>query len=451
MARHEGGTDELMPEKQLFKAPIRLEYCGYETCLQGSRAMRHIVLSFLLAVFLAACATVQQPASAPEPATRTVLLVGIDGFRADYLDRGITPVLSKLATEGARAKAMRPSFPTVTFPNHYTLVTGLRPDQHGIVNNTMIDPAIPGDVFRLSDRKVLADPRWWNGGEPIWVTAEKAGLPTATLFWPGSEVEIRGQRPGTWLPYDEKMPYATRVDTVLGWLDRPQGQRPRFMTLYFESVDTEGHNGGPDSAAVNKALGDVDAALGQLVDGLAARKLDTRIDLIIVSDHGMAATSDTRAIDLDAFVDRKSMRVAWMSRPYVALEPSPEFTAAQAAQLLKRHERFECWKKENIPARLKFGAHPRVPPIFCLADNGWVFTSSSRPERYPLTGGAHGYDPAAPDMDGLFVAHGPSFRPGARLPAFDNVDVHPLMMHLLGLGAVAKGAVPETVRPALAR
>ena len=412
--------------------------------------MPRLLISLFLTLMLAACATAPAPQDGA-PAERTVLLVSIDGFRADYLDRGITPVLSKLAADGVRAKAMRPSFPTVTFPNHYTLVTGLRPDQHGIINNTMIDPAIPGDVFRLSDRKVLADPRWWNGGEPIWVTAAKAGLPTATLFWPGSEVEIRGHRPGTWLPYDEEMPYAKRVDTVLGWLDRPQGQQPRFITLYFESVDTEGHNGGPDSAAVNKALGDVDAALGQLVGGLAARKLDTRIDLIIVSDHGMAATSDTRAIDLDTFFDRTSVRVAWMSRPYVALEPSPAFTDAQAARLLKRHERFECWKKENIPARLKFGKHPRVPPIFCLADNGWVFTSSSRPERYPLTGGAHGYDPAHPDMDGLFVAHGPSFRRGGSLPAFDNVDVHPLMMHLLGLGEVSRGAVPDTVRPALAR
>ena len=117
----------------------------------------------------------------------------------------------------------------------------------------------------------------------------------------------------------------------------------------------------------------------------------------------------------------------------------------------KRHERFECWKKENIPARLKFGSHPRVPPVFCLADNGWSFTSSSRPERYPLNGGAHGYDPAHPDMDGLFVARGPSFQRGTKLPAFDNVDVHPLMMHLLGLGKGATGTVPDTVRPALAR
>ena len=411
--------------------------------------MRHSVLAFLLTIFLAACATVQQPATAP--AQRAVLLVGIDGFRADYLDRGITPVLSKLAAEGVRAKAMRPSFPTVTFPNHYTLVTGLRPDQHGIINNTMIDPAIPGDVFRLSDRKVLADPRWWNGGEPIWVTAENAGLPTATLFWPGSEVEIRGKRPGTWLPYDEEMPYAKRVDTLLGWLDRPQGQRPRFMTLYFESVDTEGHRAGPDSEAVNKALANVDASIGQLISGIQARKLENQIDLIVVSDHGMAATSDTRAIDIDSVVDPKTVRFAWMSRPFVALTPQEGFTADHAAKLLKRHERFECWKKENIPARLKFGSHPRVPPVFCLADNGWSFTSSSRPERYPLNGGAHGYDPAHPDMDGLFVARGPSFQRGTQLPAFDNVDVHPLMMHLLGLGKGATGTVPDTVRPALAR
>jgi len=380
---------------------------------------------------LAACTTVQQPVAPSEP--RTVLLVGIDGFRADYLDRGVTPVLSQLASEGVRAKALRPVFPTVTFPNHYSIVTGLRPDQHGIVNNTMTDPAIPGDTFRLSDRKVLADPRWWNGGEPIWVTAEKAGLPTATLFWPGSEVEIRGQRPGTWLPYDEPMPYAKRVETVLGWLDRPASQRPRFVTLYYHSVDSEGHRAGPDSEAVNKAMAEVDASLGELVAGIKARKLENNVELIVVSDHGMSETSETRAIDIERFVDPKTVKFDWMSRPYLALTPKDGFTPDQEARLVKRHDRFECWRKENIPARLKFGSHPRVPPVFCLADNGWVFTSGSRPERYPLSGGAHGYDPAHPDMDGLFVAKGPSFRRGATLPAFDNIHVHPLMMHLMGL------------------
>ena len=413
--------------------------------------MQKILFALLLTVLVAGCATVTTPARAPAP-ERSVHLVSIDGFRADYLDRGISPTLTRLADEGVRAQAMRPSFPTVTFPNHYTIVTGLRPDQHGIVNNTMIDPAMPGDVFRLSDRKVQADPRWWNGGEPIWVTAAKAGLTTATLFWPGSETEIRGHRPGTWLPYDEEMPYAKRVDTVLGWFDRPQAERPRFATLYFEAVDTEGHRAGPDSEAVNKAIADVDASLGQLVAGLRARKLDDQVDLLIVSDHGMSATSDGRTIDIDSFVDPKTVRFAWMSRPFVALTPQEGFSPTQATRLLKRHERFECWLKENIPARLRFGSHPRVPPVLCLADNGWSFVSSSRPERYPLTGGAHGYDPAHPDMDGLFVASGPSFRRGARVPAFDNVDVHPLMMHLLGLKPLesqrALGSVRSALRPA---
>ncbi len=410
--------------------------------------MRNTILCLLLTIALAACATVQQPTTTSEP--RTVLLVGIDGFRADYLERGITPVLSQLASEGVRAQALRPSFPTVTFPNHYSIVTGLRPDQHGIVNNTMTDPAIPGDVFRLSDRKVLADPRWWNGGEPIWVTAEKAGLPTATLFWPGSEVEIRGHRPGTWLPYDEPMPYAKRVETVLGWLDRPKEKRPRFVTLYYHSVDSEGHRGGPDSEGVNKAMAEVDASLGELVEGLKARKLEDSVDLILVSDHGMAETSEARAIDIERFVDPKTVRFDWMSRPYVAMTPNAGFTPDHAARLLKRHERFECWRKENIPSRLAFGTHPRVPPIFCLADNGWVFVAGSRPERYPLSGGAHGYDPAHPDMDGLFVARGPSFRRGATLPAFDNIGVHPLMMQLLGLQPLGTDPNMAAVRGALA-
>jgi predicted AlkP superfamily pyrophosphatase or phosphodiesterase len=198
---------------------------------------RQFLALVALVLFLAACTTTAQKQGAAPDAPRSLILISIDGFRADYLDRGITPTLGTWATDGVRADGMRPSFPTVTFPNHYTIVTGLRPDRHGIVNNYMQDPQIPGKTFKLSDREVQQDPRWWNEGEPIWVTAEKAGLRTATLFWPGSETEIRGHRPRDWTAYDKNMKYADRVDRVLSWLDRPAGERPRFLTLYFESVD----------------------------------------------------------------------------------------------------------------------------------------------------------------------------------------------------------------------
>jgi len=408
-------------------------------------------LVLFLMLLLSACATVPAPATAPNAAEpQTVLLISIDGFRWDYLNRGVTPVLSGLAQQGVRATAMRPSFPSVTFPNHYTIVTGLRPDHHGIVNNYMTDEAIPGAVFKLSDRQVLADPRWWNEGEPIWVTAENAGLKTATLFWPGSETEIRGKRPSEWLPFDDKMPYPDRVDRVLGWLEKPAAARPRFVTLYFQSVDGQGHKFGPDSAEVNAALGDVDSALGRLVDGLRARKLDGSVDLIVVSDHGMAATAPERAIDLDKVIDPKSVRVDWLARAFVGLAAMPGQDSTVEKKLLKRHDHFECWRKEKIPTRFHFGAHHRIPPVFCLADSGWILVSTARPDTYPMSGGTHGYDNEAPDMGGLFVASGPSFRKGVTLPAFDNVDVHPLMLRMLGLPPMASDGDSSVLKSALA-
>ena len=181
------------------------------------------------------------PAAAAErPLT---ILISIDGFRADYIDRARTPMISRLAKDGAQA-AMRPSFPSKTFPNHYTLVTGLRPDRNGIVENNMEDPAIPGVTFRMSNHEAVVDRRWWDQGEPIWVAAERGGIKSATMFWPGSEAPIRGVRPSYWMPYNHDMPSEARVDQVLSWLDLAADRRPGFVTLYFDIVDGAGHAGG---------------------------------------------------------------------------------------------------------------------------------------------------------------------------------------------------------------
>ncbi|HKX35541.1 MAG TPA: ectonucleotide pyrophosphatase/phosphodiesterase, partial [Rhizorhapis sp.] len=188
------------------------------------------------------------------------ILISIDGFRPDYLERGITPHLNALAAEGARG-VLKPSFPTKTFPNHYAIVTGLRPDRNGIVGNSMIDPERPGQMFSLGDAQQSRDPFWWSQAEPIWVTAEKSGIRTATAFWPGSEVAIQNSRPHDWLRFDQAISNAQRVDTVIDWLRRPEAIRPRLVTLYFDAVDTGGHRFGPESAEVNKAIAEVDAAV----------------------------------------------------------------------------------------------------------------------------------------------------------------------------------------------
>ncbi len=375
------------------------------------------------------------------PANQPLILISIDGFRPDYLQRGVSPVLNQLAQQGASAVVMRPSFPSVTFPNHYTLVTGLRPDQHGIVANTMEDPQIPGVRFALSKREAVTDRRWWDMAEPFWVTAEKAGVKTGTMFWPGSEADIQGVRPSQWAVFDEKMSPDTRVDTLLGWLDLPAEQRPRLLTLYFDQVDHAGHDFGPDSPQIAQAVAEVDAALGRLRAGLQQRGLQA--NLVIVSDHGMSAVSDQRVIRLNQLLADNQFRTI-TTGPFAGIELTAE-TAAQAEKaLLGKHEHMECWRKSEIPARLEFGSNRRVPAVFCLAEPGWQIVANEK-AKLRSSGGAHGYDTLAPDMAALFIANGPAFRAGAQIAELQNVDVYPLLMRVAGVPALpSRGKLQAT-------
>lgn len=380
----------------------------------------------LVVLCLQACASPSLDTAA-ERRQGPVILVSIDGFRPDYLDRGLTPNLSALAADGVRG-TMRPSFPSKTFPNHYTLVTGLRPDRHGIVANTMIDPQMPGRTFRLGDAAEVTDPAWWDGATPLWVTAERAGLPTATMFWPGSEAAIGGVLPTYWKPFDQSMSAQARVEQVLAWLDEPV--RPAFLTLYFDEVDSHGHWSGPDSAELNAALERTDAAIGRLVAGLESRGLLAETDIVIVADHGMAATSRARIIPLEGLVEEADGR-ALVTGPYLAFQPAPDRRAQAEAALLREHEHMSCWRKGELPARFAYGHHRRVPKILCLADVGWEILPQATAARRPMSGGAHGYDPADPSMAAIFVAAGRSFRGGVSAPVLDNVDVYPLLARLL--------------------
>ena len=382
--------------------------------------MRHILV--LIALLFLPAGLAAQEASRP-----VTVLVGIDGFRPDYLDRGITPHLSALAAQGAEGP-MRPSFPTKTFPNHYALVTGKRPDRNGIVGNSMIDPRRPGVMFSLGNAAQALDPFWWNEAEPVWITAEKAGLRSATMFWPGSEVAIQGMRPSDWLRFDQNVTNVQRVNTLLDWLRRPADIRPAFATIYFDTVDTQGHRFGPESAEVNAAIAEVDARIGDLVGGAA--RLGVAVNWVIVADHGMRQTDEARVIQLDTLIDRASY-IAVETGPYAAIEPAAGTDNRVAEALLKPHEHMTCTRKEDLPARLHYGANPRVAAIICLAEPGWTILSG--PSLYPVTGGAHGYDNADPEMLAVFIASGPAFAEGARLPVFDNVAVAALLRAVLGL------------------
>jgi predicted AlkP superfamily pyrophosphatase or phosphodiesterase len=373
----------------------------------------------------AASSPVAAPAAPAEAKPPVTILVSIDGFRADYLTRGVTPNLSALAAAGISA-AMRPSFPSITFPNHYTIVTGLRPDRSGIVGNRMEDARRPGEVFTMQSDA----PFWWTEGEPIWVTAERAGIQTATMFWPGSNVDWKGVRPHDWVQFNGAISDRQRIDGVIDWLRRPAANRPRLITVYFDEVDHAGHDFGPDAPETTRAVATVDAAIGRLRDGLA--ELGQPANLVIVADHGMAATSAERVVQLDRLLPKDSF-TAIADGPYVGLTPAPGKTARIEKLLLRQHDHFACWRKAELPERLHYGHNDRVPPIVCLAETGWMVLTRPQPADRPVHGGAHGYDNAVPEMRALFLAAGPAIRPLGTLPDFDNVDVAPLLRDLIGL------------------
>lgn len=398
------------------------------------------------ACVLAACSSAPPATVATaDPPDNPLLLISIDGLRVDYLGRGDTPNLDRLAAQGVRADGMIPSYPALTFPNHYTLVTGLRPDRHGVVHNTMREEGL-GD-FKVSDKVAGADGRWWQA-EPIWVSAEKAGLASASWAWPGSAAEIGGVRPTRWRPYDESVPMAVRADEVAAWLNEPAATRPRFAALYMEPVDSAGHAHGPGSAQARAALRDVDAAIGRLTGALAATGMLDRINLIVVSDHGMASVGPGHVIQVEDMVPMEDAVVISIGQS-VGITPRPGREQATEQRLLGRHDHYECWRKQELPARWHYGRNPRVPPIVCQLDEGWDALPAAAAAQRPAdaTRGSHGYDPALPSMRAAFIAHGPAFRQGGRIPAFDNVDLHPLMLHLLGLPPAA--ATDGRIQPLL--
>ena len=405
--------------------------------------MKSIIRAAFLSLFvflLSSCATL-----APAPsAQRSVLLVSIDGFRPDYLGRGNTPNLDRIASDGVRAEWMNPSFPTLTFPNHYTIVTGLRPDHHGIVHNTMSDAEL--GPFSLGNREAVSNIKWWIG-EPIWVAAEAAGMKSASMFWPGSEAK----HPSEWRAWDEKYPYEDRVNTVVAWLQEPMGKRPRFATLYFDYVDHEAHSSGPFSDKTISEIKRVDASIGDLFAKMSSNGSLAYTDVIIVSDHGMAPVPPTHGVVVDDMVSREWAKAITIGQ-VVTFAPNAGFESQARAKLLGKHDHYECWDKGSLPARFHYGTSPRIPAIVCLMETGWdAVTRESMAKRIEggVTRGSHGFDPASPEMHAMFIAVGPDFRSGTVIPAFDNVDVYPLLRQLLGLPAEKRDGSIDSLRGAL--
>ena len=385
--------------------------------------MKRVVLVSIVGIWAVLAAGVQ--------AVPILILVSIDGWRWDYLDRADAPNLKALAARGLRSEALIPSFPTLTFPNHWTIVTGLLPDHHGIVSNTILDRSIGPTRFTMSSETVK-DARWW-GGEPIWATATRQGRKTASMFWPGSEAI----HPTYFKPYDTKVPNADRVRQVLDWLALPEADRPTFITLYFSAVDSAAHSTGPDSAATMAAASSIDAEIGRLIAGLTQANLLDRTTVMAVSDHGLAQTSADRVIVLDDYVQRSEVEVV-DSGTWLAIKPAPGMTPdALLARLSGRHRALTVYRKEALPSSLRYGSQPRIPAIIGVVEPGWLVMWRDAAARNAADGwtggGAHGYVTSARDMHGLFVAAGPRVRRGYRAPPIANIHLYHFMCELLGL------------------
>ena len=375
-----------------------------------------------------------------------LVLVSLDGFGHDFGRYAPTPNLDALAARGVRAERLIPAFPSKTFPNHYTIVTGLHPGHHGIVGNTMRDRTL--GRFSLGDRAAVGDARWW-GGEPLWATLQRQGGTSAPLYWPGSEAAIGGVRPTHWRRWSDGLPLAKRLDWLRDRLREMPAHRPRFVTLYVEAVDVAAHDHPLDSAEVARAIGVADRAVGRLLEVLAGLGLAESADVVVLSDHGHAPISPARTVFVDDVIDLADLDVVDWS-PLLLANPEPgRETEAKAA--LARSSHLRVFLKEETPPEWHVRDASRVPRLLALAEEGWTITTREFRARHPgRVAGNHGFDPALPSMGALFVAAGPSWRRGAVVPPFENVHLYGLFCRVLGVAPAPNDGDFERVRGLLA-
>ena len=382
----------------------------------------------------------------------TLILVSLDGWRWDYHTLAPTPALHALMARGVRADALTPVFPTKTFPNHYSIVTGLYTEHHGIVGNSMREPGTTLR-FSLSNRDAVGDGRWWQG-EPIWATAQRQGRRATALFWPGSEAPIGGVRPDEWTPYDGSIPNHERVVRILRWLDLPPERRPAFITSYFSDADDAGHTYGPDSPEVRDAIVALDATIGELVRGIDARGLTDRVNLVLVSDHGMAPISPKQVIVLSDYVSPDEVELSELN-PNLAIGPRPGGPLtldALYARLARAHPRLRVYRRETAPERWRYRSSPRVPAVVGIADEGWsIAADAARVGQAAKDRGNHGFDANVRSMRGIFIAAGPAFRQGVAVPAFENVHVYNALASAIGITPAKNDGDPAVAEQLLAK
>jgi len=373
-----------------------------------------------------------------------VLLVSLDGFRWDYPQLYNTPNINKIAIDGVKADRLIPSFPTVTFPNHYTIATGLYPDHHGLIDNNFVAPDL-GLSYRMSDRAAVENPSFY-GGEPIWITAEKQGAKAASFFWVGSEAAVGGIHPAYWKKYDGTVTYEARIDTVVKWLGYSENKRPELVTLYFDEPDATGHKFGPKSPQTKKAVEILDSLMGVLRLKLSSLPYNKRINIILVSDHGMEAISSQRYINLKEFVPERMISSLEGGNPVYFIDPR-QGKLDSVLLLLNARKGLKAWSKSNVPARLHFGTNPRIPQIVVVADSSWSI--GTRPDGSSLRGGAHGYDNSNSDMFAIFYAAGPAFKKNYQFHELNNTDIYGMICRILNLKPAPNDGNPEDYRKIL--
>lgn len=392
---------------------------------------------FLLLLLAGGCASVQS-----EKDTPYVVLVSMDAFRWDYDSIYGTPVLDEIARNGVKAERLIPSFPTKTFPNHYSIATGLYPDHHGLINNSFYAPDL-NLVYRIGDR-VMVENAAFYGGEPIWVTAMKAGLKTASFYWVGSEAPIMGMHPDYWKTFDEEVAFGDRVDTVLKWLSLPAAKRPHLVTLYFEEPDAISHVYGPvapETAAVVKSL---DSLLGVLRDGLRKLPQAKRISLIVLSDHGMGQVDPSRYNYIFDTLPQTMVKRIYGGSPVWSVEPV-EGKTDSLIMLVNMQKGVKAYRKEELPAHLHYGTNPRLPEVLLIADPRWI--AGVRPAPSGNNKGDHGFDWKWKDMHSIFYAEGPDFKRGFETDTLYNVDIYDIMTRILNLVPAKNDGNPERISP----
>ncbi len=396
--------------------------------------MRRLIVSLVIVFILLLGGKAQNVTERPY-----VLIVSFDGFRWDYLDRGLTPHLQKMIDQGVRAITFEPAFPSKTFPNHYTIVTGLYPEHHGLINNTFFDP-FKNKRYRLGDTSIVRDAYWYKG-EALWETAERQGVLSASFFWPGSEVHLHYRHPSYFKKYDGSIPHLKRINGIIEWLQLPPQQRPHLLFLYFSDTDTKGHLFGPNSEQVNQAIALLDRQIGLLRAKIDSIGLTEKMNLIVLSDHGMTPLRSDGQIPLYRLLKGKQVRVDGYG-PLIHIFVDEQQQKENLFTLLRKNQKhFKVYKKENLPAYFHYHDSPFIGDIVAIADLGYWFVVDEKElqKRAKRTvKGDHGYDNHTLDMQGIFIATGPAFKNGYRCETLHNVDVYPLVCKILNIVPNAK-------------